>query len=76
MQVQQPQVDITQTSGVTCDDCGGVYFDQSLILRKVSGLISGTGKPSYIPIPIFACKKCGTVNEEFLPREIKNLDKE
>lgn len=73
-QQQNLNVDINQTSGVTCDDCGGVYFDQSLILRKVSGLISGTGKPSYIPIPVFACKKCGSVNKEFLPQEIKSLD--
>lgn len=74
MQQQNLNVDINQTTGVTCDECGGVYFDQSLILRKVSGLISGTGKPSYIPIPVFACKKCGTVNEEFLPKEVKSLD--
>jgi hypothetical protein len=25
-----------------------------------------------IPIPVFACQKCGHVNEKFLPAELKN----
>lgn len=71
---QNVNVDITQTSGVTCDDCGGVYFEQAIAIRKASGLLTGTGIPAYIPIPVFCCKKCGHVNEEFIPKEIQSLD--
>ena len=64
---QQLNVDINQTQSVTCDECGGVYFDQALVIRKASGLLTGQSKPSYIPIPVFACKSCGHVNGDFLP---------
>jgi len=72
--MQQPNVDINQTSGVTCDECQETLFEQCLILRKASALITGTGQVGYIPIPVFACKSCGHVNEEFLPKEIQSLN--
>ena len=71
---QQLNVDISQTTPVTCDECKGVYFDQALIIRKASGLLTGQSKPSYIPIPVFKCTECGAVNSEFLPKEIQSLD--
>jgi uncharacterized Zn finger protein len=71
---QQVNVDITQTQSVTCEECGGVYFEQGLILRKASKFLTGTGKAGIIPIPVFNCKNCGHVNSEFQPNEIKELD--
>jgi|14_taG_2_1085336.scaffolds.fasta_scaffold05606_8 uncharacterized Zn finger protein len=70
----QLNVDINQTQSVTCEECGGVYFEQGLILRKASGILTGTGKTSYIPIPVFNCRECGHVNQEFRPKEVKDLD--
>ena len=69
-------VDISQTRPVVCDECGGIYFQEVLHIRKVSGLITGTGKTSYIPIPIFQCTNCNHVNEEFLPNEVSQLKDE
>ena len=65
----QLNVDFKQTLPVTCDECGHTYFDQALVIRKASGILTGTGQPSYVPIPVFACKSCGHVNSEFLPKE-------
>lgn len=67
-------IDINQTSPVECESCGHMYFEQALHLRKASGILTGTGQTSYIPIPVFSCKKCGHINTEFLPKEIANLD--
>ena len=74
--MQQPQInfDITQTKGVVCNECNHVHFKQVLVIRKASGLLTGTGKPTYVPIPVFACNKCGHVNSEFLPKELDSLD--
>ena len=71
---QNINVDINQTAPVLCDECGGTYFDQALVIRKASGLLTGQSKPSYIPIPVFKCSKCGHVNSEFLPKEIQSID--
>jgi hypothetical protein len=74
--MQNSNVDINQTTAVTCDECNEIYFEQTLLMRKASGLLTGQSKPSYIPIPVFACKDCGHVNGEFLPKEIRDLDQE
>lgn len=71
---QQLNIGIDQTSPVLCEKCGCHFFVQALHLRKASGLLTGTGVPTYVPIPVFACKDCGHVNVEFLPQEVQNLD--
>lgn len=72
--MQQPNIDLKQTLPVECDECGHMYFEQVLHIRKASGILTGTGQTSYIPIPLFACTKCGHINTEFLPKEGIDLD--
>jgi len=67
-------ITLDQTSEVSCIDCGHKYFHQAVYIRRASGILTGTGQTSYIPIPVFACDKCNYVNEEFLPREVKALE--
>lgn len=67
-------ISLDQTTGVVCEECNSEFFQSSLMIRKVSGILTGTGQPSYIPIPMFACLSCGHVNAEFLPKEVQNLD--
>ena len=71
---QNINVDINQTTAVLCEECNGTYFEQALIIRKVSGLLTGQAKPGYIPIPVFKCSKCGHVNSDFVPQEVQSLD--
>ena len=71
---QNLNVDINQTTAVLCDECAHTYFEQALVMRKASGLLTGQPKPSYIPIPVFKCCECGHVNTEFLPKEVQSLD--
>lgn len=71
--MQQPNISIDQTTPVECDECGHMYFEQALHIRKASGLLTGTGQTSYIPIPVFSCQKCGHINTEFLPKEAPGL---
>lgn len=74
MEQQRINVSLQDTTGVACDSCGHSVFEEGLMLRKVSQFLTGTSQPGMIPIPVFACKACGYVNEEFLPKELKNLD--
>ncbi len=72
--MNQPQnlnISLDQTLPVECDSCGHLYMKEVVLMRKVSGILTGTGQPSYIPIPLFTCDKCGHVNEEFLPPELR-----
>jgi hypothetical protein len=72
MNQQQPQVDLKQTTSVKCE-CGDELFSQSFLMRKVSGILTGTGKPGYVPIPVFTCNACGKVIPEMMPPELKMI---
>lgn len=67
----KPNFDITQTSAEICENCNGQAFRDALLLRKVSALLTETGKEGYLPIQVFACVKCGHVNNHFIPEEIR-----
>jgi len=71
---QNLNVDISQSTAVLCEECNGTYFEQALVIRRVSAILTGQGKPGFIPIPVFKCSKCGHVNGEFIPKEIQSLD--
>ena len=66
-----PQIRLEDTKAVKCDVCGCEVFDQGVMLREVSSLLTGTGQPGIIPIPVFICSKCGHVNNQFLPQELQ-----
>ena len=62
---QQMNIDISQTSEMKCDKCENLTFKQTMMLRKVSAIVSPNGRETIIPMAVFACEKCGHVNSEF-----------
>ena len=67
----QEQIDFSKTSQIKCEACEGATFKQTLLLRKMSALVSPTGQETIVPMQVFACEKCGHVNKEF--SDISNL---
>ena len=65
----QMNIDFSQTTEEVCEKCENNTFVQVYRMRKLSALLSPTGKPTMIPIQVFACAKCGHINPEFLPKE-------
>lgn len=67
----QQQVKITpdMTTKVVCsnEDCGHNQFEQTILIRSVSPLLSPNGKKMVIPAQAYACKKCGHINPELDP---------
>jgi uncharacterized Zn finger protein len=74
MEQQQMNLNITldKTTPVTCDECGGETFQEVVLLRKASRFVTGTSQDALIPIPSFACVKCGHLNEDLLPPQLRN----
>ena len=68
-------VDLTHAATLECEECGCKGFKQSLMLKRLSALISPTGKETMIPVAIFACEKCSHINKEFSEAEITNVPK-
>lgn len=68
---QQPEIDFSKTSEIKCEVCLNDTFEQTLLLRKLSALVSPTNQETIIPMAVFACQKCGHVNGEFRQSELE-----
>ena len=64
-------VDLTHAKTLQCDECESVAFRQSMMLKRLSSLVSPTGQEAIVPVAVFACETCGHVNEEFKAMEIQ-----
>ena len=53
---------------VCCDECGGKVFRQVQMFKRLSALVSPSGKEQLVPVPVFRCDDCGHINDEFLPK--------
>ena len=50
---------------IKCENCGCQFFRQVHAFKRVSALVSPTGKEQIVPVPTFRCDECGYINEEF-----------
>ena len=65
---------MSQTTAVTCESCKHDIFIPAFKIRKMSALLSPHGKETMIPMQVFACAKCGYINDVFLPKNTENND--
>jgi len=65
MEQQPQQITITEddTTQLMCK-CGSPIFEQVFMMRKVSALISPSGKAEFFQIPLVLCKACGEPFDE------------
>ena len=61
----QEQIDMSKTTPIQCEKCNNSTFKQTLLIRKLSALVSPNGQETIVPMAVFACEKCGHVNSEF-----------
>ena len=62
----QQAIDMSKATQVKCDSCDNSTFKQTLLISKMSALVSPNGQETIIPTAVFACESCGHVNEEFI----------
>lgn len=69
MSKQQPPVniDLSNAQDVVCENCGNYTFNEVVLMKRISALVSPTGKEAIVPIPTFSCNACGFINKQFLP---------
>jgi DNA-directed RNA polymerase subunit RPC12/RpoP len=60
-------VDLHSALDVVCESCGSRLFKEVAVLKRVSALVSPTGKEMLAPIQTFACAACNHLNVEFDP---------
>lgn len=74
----KPQItpDMLRNSKNVVCECGGMIFSEKLFFKKISAIISPSGKEEVAPMPIIVCERCGKVPSAFdtqniLPKEIR-----
>jgi len=58
---EQQKINIDAIENESCKECKSELWDQALIVKKVSAIISPTGKEELTTIPVIVCKKCDTL---------------
>jgi len=69
-QVQQPPIDLKNTSPVKTSD-GGVVFQQGVVLRTVSKFVMGTDEDALLPIPVFYDPSTKKILKSSVPKELR-----
>lgn len=76
--MSKPQItpDMLRNSKNVVCECGGMIFSEKLFFKKISAIISPSGKEEVAPMPIIVCENCGKVPSAFdtqniLPKEVR-----
>ena len=65
----QQQLDISKADTIVCEECGNASFIQAFFLKKISALMSPTGKEAIIPMQVFSCGNCGAIPKNMLDQQ-------
>jgi hypothetical protein len=76
---QRIKLDLSQATWVKCEN-GGQLFDSAMMVKRISPILSPTGKEEHLPIEVVICKTCGKVPQFFwakndVPEDMKSYCK-
>ena len=58
---QQPQIDLSDAETMTCQKCNNKIFIQGYVIKRISAIVSPTGKEMIAPVQVFNCGNCGEI---------------
>ncbi len=68
----QVQVRPSDVTDVLCEKCDNQTFELVFLFKKLSAILSQSGKETLVPLQVYSCAKCSHINEGFLPKEDPN----
>ena len=63
----QISVDMDKTTPYKCEKCESEFFEDVVMIRKLSRLMSGTADDALVPMKTYRCAECKHINEDFKP---------
>lgn len=58
---------VLDSPNIVCE-CGCKTFAPAAILKKVSRIVTMTGRDEIVDIPVYVCTKCGKIPNEYLEK--------
>jgi hypothetical protein len=77
MENSKIKIDLSQAPWLECSD-KNTLFESKVLFKKISPLVSPSGKEELVPIEVIVCTKCGKVPRFFyekakdVPEEIRS----
>ena len=65
----QVSIDMDKTTSYTCEECGSEFFEEVVMIRKISRLLSGAADDSLVPMKTYRCAECKHINKDFKPEK-------
>ena len=65
---KMPPIDLSTAKNVVCEACENDTFSEVIMIKRLSAVMSPTGKEVMAPIKTFQCSKCNHMNDEFIPK--------
>jgi hypothetical protein len=66
---QQLNINPNDLEDMVCEKCGCQTFKPAFLFKKLSAVMSPSGKETLIPLQIYQCTECNHINENFLPKD-------
>ena len=58
---------VIDSPNIVCE-CGCKTFAPAAILKKVSKIVTMTGRDEIVDIPVYVCTKCGKIPQEYMSK--------
>lgn len=71
-----PNINISpsDTVGVECTNCRSLFFDQPVMVRRISRFLTGTPTDQYMFLPVLRCSDCGEILKEIFPEGMADVE--
>jgi len=60
------ELNLNDAADITCTLCKSLHFVPVVRLKKISAVVSPTGEEMVVPIQLWECKNCGSIDETIL----------
>lgn len=72
----QQQIDLSKSKGLVCQNCEGIFFKQSILLRRFSKFLIAPMPPEdpIVPVAVFRCEQCEEICKDYFPRGMSDIE--
>ena len=75
--IEKPKIDLATAPWTLCSE-GSYMHENKILFKRVSPIISPTGREEFIPLEVIVCSTCGKIPKFFyekapgIPEELKS----
>jgi hypothetical protein len=59
------RIDLKEQLTLTSEKCESKFFEEVVMVKKVSKLLTGSMEDTIVPFPTYRCADCSHVNKDF-----------